>query len=78
MKAILQKKLERLNAKKTALTTRAMNSTDANEVCLLLLESNGDNLTNLCTPFSFFKYPYALIPLTIMETLFIPASSPSW
>ena len=32
MKAILQKKLERLNAKKTALTTRAMNSTDANEV----------------------------------------------
>lgn len=32
MKAILQKKLDRLNAKKTALTTRAMNSTDANEV----------------------------------------------
>ena len=32
-------------------------STDANDVCLLLLESNGDNLTNLCTPFSFFKYP---------------------
>ena len=37
-----------------------MTSSDANEVCLLEEESKGDILTSLCTPFSAFKYPYAL------------------
>ena len=34
-------------------------STDANDVCLLPPLSNGEILTNLCTPFSLFMYPYA-------------------
>ena len=51
-------------------------STDANDVCLLVFESNGDILTSLCTPFSFFKYPYAFIPFTIIDMLFIPVSNP--
>ena len=52
-------------------------SNDANEVCLLPPASNGDILTNLCTPISPFKYPYAFSPTTSNVTLLIPASSPS-
>ena len=58
------------------LSNKGLTFTDANDVCLLELESNGDILIKRCTPFSLFKYPYAFIPLTIIETLFMPASSP--
>ena len=52
-------------------------STEAKEVCLLPPLSNGDILTNLCTPISLFIYPYAFKPTISNVTLFIPASSPS-
>ena len=40
-------------------STKGYTNTEANVVCLFAFESNGDILTNLCTPFSLFKFPNA-------------------
>ena len=39
-------------------------NTEANEVCLLFPESNGDFLTSLCIPVSVQRHPYAWSPST--------------
>ena len=52
-------------------------SNEANDVWRLPPASNGEILTNLWTPISPFKYPYAYGPDTRNVTLFIPASSPA-
>ena len=40
-----------------ALVNSGKTSTDAKEVCLFPFALNGEILTNLCIPFSAFKYP---------------------
>mmetsp|Transcript_7671 Transcript_7671/g.11395 ORF Transcript_7671/g.11395 Transcript_7671/m.11395 type:complete len:250 (+) Transcript_7671:349-1098(+) len=52
-------------------------STPANVVCRLLFELNGDNLTNLCAPFSPRNQPNALGPSTKSSTDLNPTTSPA-
>jgi hypothetical protein len=59
------------------LSNFGLTSTEANEVCLLLLASKGEILTSLCTPFSDFNKPKAFSPFTSKATLLMPASSPA-
>ena len=40
-----------------SLVSSGSTSTEAKDVCLLPLALKGDILTNLCIPFSAFKYP---------------------
>ena len=56
-------------------SARGYTNTDANEVCLLALESNGDILTNLWTPFSLFKYPKEKSPSNSKVTDLMPTGS---
>ena len=53
-------------------------STEAKDVWRRLLVSKGEILTNRWTPLSPFNIPYAFLPLIVIVTLLIPASSPSW